>query len=458
MNKLPEIFYILGSEMGKKPLHQNRHPKGLYILCGVEMWERFSYYGMRALLILYLTRAVIEGGMGMSISNASLLYGFFTGFVYFTPLIGGWIADKWLGRPISIISGAILMAIGLFSLSYRSDWEWLYLGLFLLIIGNGLFKPNISVMVGELYPPGDRRKDSAFTYFYMGINMGALIAPFITGWAAVTYGYRFGFAAAGIGMIIGIIVFAFALHSGVILPCAAAVRELKKVHGSMPADEEKKKEPLTKDEKDRLSVILVLVLFSIFFWAGFEQAGSSLTIFANQMVNRTIGSFTIPTEWFQSLNPLFVVMLAPLFAAMWKGLGQYKKEPSIPEKMGFGMLLLGISFMLLWVATLGDTNVNISLWWLVGAYLLQTMGELSLSPIGLSMVSKLSPVRLASMMMGVWLVSSSVANVLGGFLAASIVNLGVNNIFGGIALLSLFLGTLLLTIRRWLVKRMHGIS
>ena len=442
-----------------KPSYQNRHPKGLYILCGVEMWERFSYYGMRALLILYLTKAVVEGGMGMSISNASLLYGFFTGFVYFTPLLGGWVADKWLGRPVSIITGAILMAMGLFSLAYRSDWEWLYLGLFLLIIGNGFFKPNISVMVGELYPPGDHRKDSAFTYFYMGINLGALIAPFITGWAALTYGYRLGFAAAGIGMILGLIIFIIALHSRIIYPCAAAEKALQTSQSKIRDEKNGYREPLTKIEKDRLSVIFVIVGFCIFFWAGFEQAGSSLTIFANEMVNRTIGSFTIPTEWFQSLNPLFVVLLAPLFASMWRFMGIYGKEPSIPVKMGFGMLLLGVGFVLLWLAMLlNNSNSNISLWWLVGAYLLHTMGELSLSPIGLSMVSKLSPVRLASMMMGVWLVSSSVANILGGFLAASIVNLGVSNVFGIIALFSLLLGVLLLMIHRWLERRMHGVN
>jgi len=433
---------------------QSKHPKGLFLLCGVEMWERFSYYGMRALLILYLIRNVANDGMAMSESRAALLYGFFTGFVYFTPLIGGWLADKWVGRPWSIIIGSVLMAMGLFSMSFRADWFWLYTGLTLLVLGNGMFKPNISILVGELYPPGDRRKDTAFTYFYMGINLGALIAPFVTGWAALTYGYRMGFFVAGIGMLIGLIVFVVIHKMGIISPSAETTAALN----SSKASEAKKKQPLTKIEKERLSVIYIIVAFVVFFWAGFEQAGSSLTIFADRMVDRTIGSIEIPTAWFQSLNPLFVVILAPVFAAIWKLLGLYGKEPSIPAKMGLGMILLSLGFIMLWFATLNGRSANIPVLWLIGTYLLHTMGELSLSPIGLSMISKLSPVRLASMMMGVWLLSSAVANVLGGFLAAIISDMGVHTIFGAVALLTAVLGFILLSMRKWLENRMHGVS
>ena len=431
----------------------NKHPKGLFLLCGVEMWERFSYYGMRALLILYLIRSIADGGMGMNEANASLLYGFFTGFVYFTPLIGGWIADKWMGRPRSIIIGSVLMAMGLFALSFRADWFWLYIGLTLLVLGNGMFKPNISTLVGELYPPGDRRKDSAFTYFYMGINFGALIAPFVTGWAAMTYGYRGGFFAAGIGMLIGLVVFIIIYKAGIIAPSPETTAALD----SSKTSEANEKQPLTKVEKERLSVIFIVVAFVVFFWAGFEQAGSSLTIFADRMVDRAVGGVVIPTAWFQSLNPLFVVLLAPVFASIWKFLGTRGKEPSIPAKMGLGMLLLSFGYILLWAATLSEGIINISVWWLVGTYLLHTMGELALSPIGLSMVSKLSPVRLASMMMGVWLLSSSVANILGGFLAAVIVDMGVHAVFGAVALATGILGAILLSIRKILERRMHGV-
>ena len=433
---------------------KSKHPKGLFLLCGVEMWERFSYYGMRALLILYLIRSVPDGGMGMSEGSASLLYGFFTGFVYFTPLIGGWLADKWIGRPRSIIIGSVLMALGLFSLSFRSEWSWFYLGLTLLVLGNGMFKPNISTLVGELYPPGDRRKDTAFTYFYMGINIGALIAPFVTGWAAIAYGYRAGFFAAGIGMLIGLLVFAVIYKAGLIDPSPETTAALSE---SKSPSKAKEKKPLTKIEKDRLSVIFIVVAFVVFFWAGFEQAGSSLTIFADKMVDRTVGSIEIPTAWFQSLNPLFVVVLAPIFAVIWRLLGSYGKEPSIPAKMGLGMVLLGLGYALLWFATLNSRSANIPVLWLIGTYLLHTMGELSLSPIGLSMISKLSPVRLASMMMGVWLLSSAVANVLGGYLAAIISNMGVHAIFGAIALFTAILGFILLSIRKVLERRMHGV-
>ena len=434
---------------------QLKHPKGLFLLCGVEMWERFSYYGMRALLILYLVRSVQDEGMGMDLAGASLLYGFFTGFVYFTPLIGGWVADKWLGRPFSIMIGAILMAVGLFAMSFRSDWFWLSFGLILLVIGNGMFKPNISTLVGELYPPGDRRKDVAFTYFYMGINLGALIAPFVTAMAALSFGYRMGFFAAGIGLLIGLAIFIAGYKTGIINPSPEAQQMLDEKRENEKKGE---KTPLTKEEKDRLSVIFIVVAFVTFFWAGFEQAGSSFTVFADRMVDRSIGTFVIPTEWFQSLNPIFVVMLAPVFASLWKMLGNYGAEPSIPAKMGIGMLLLSIGFVLLWVATLDGKNLNIHLLWLVGAYLLHTMGELALSPIGLSMVSKLSPARLASFMMGVWLLSSAVANILGGYIASQMTSLGVHTVFGVIASATAILGGILLSMRKWLERRMHGVS
>lgn len=434
---------------------QEKHPAGLFLLCGVEMWERFSYYGMRALLILYLIRTISDGGMGMGVADASLLYGFFTGFVYFTPMIGGWVADKWLGRPHSIMIGAAVMALGLFSMAFKSDWFWLSLGLILLVIGNGMFKPNISVMVGELYPPGDRRKDGAFTYFYMGINLGGLLAPFVTAWAALTYGYRMGFLAAGIGLLLGLALFTIIYKIGIIDPSPETQQALdeKEEHKSKG-----EKTPLTKVEKERLSVIFIIVAFVIFFWAGFEQAGSSFNIFADTMVDRSIGAFTIPTEWFQSLNPTFVVMLAPVMALLWKILGEHGKEPSIPTKMGLGMLLLSTGFVLLWIATLNGKTSNISMLFLIGAYLLHTIGELSVSPIGLSMVSKLAPVRLASFMMGIWLISSSVANVLGGYAASVMVDFGVNTIFGAIAIVTAALGGILLSIRKWLERRMHGVS
>lgn len=431
------------------------HPKGLYLLFATEMWERFSYYGMRALLVLYLTKSLIEGGMGFSEENASLLYGFFTGFVYFTPLIGGWLADNYLGQRKAIAIGAITMMLGQFSLAYESSVTFLYLGLFLLIVGNGFFKPNISVIVGNLYAPGDSRKDSAFTIFYMGINVGAFFAPLVTGYFALKYGYRFGFLAAGIGMLIGFLVF---------------TRLGKKYLGDVGmrpsvvrSGESQQNVPLTKDEKDRTMAILVFVLFSIFFFAGFEQAGSSMTLYTEKYIDRSIGSFVVPTEWFQSVNPLLIVVLAPLLTMLWKRLSSVGREPNIPLKMSLGMILLGVGFFVLYGAVCSrggdveDEAIKANILFMLFAYLFHTLGELCLSPIGLSMVSKLSPVKLASLMMGVWLLSSFFANILGGFLASYTSHVGVGAIFISIAVFSVVLGLILLSLNRWLVRKSHGL-
>lgn len=435
-------------------MNRTKHPKGLYLLFTVEMWERFSYYGMRALLIFYLTKTWLDGGLGYNEQTGNLIYGFFTGFVYFTPIIGGWIADNYLGQRKSIAIGAFVMMLGQFCLAMSQSRTFLFLGLGLLIVGNGFFKPNISVLVGQLYEPNDKRKDSAFTIFYMGINLGALIAPLITGYLAVFHSYNAGFFAAGIGMLLGQIIYLSLGNK--YLGNIGKLPSREQVYGSKTENK-----PLTNEEKNRTVAIFIVVFFVIFFFAGFEQAGSSLSLYADKYINRSLFGFEIPASWFQSVNPLFIVLLGPVFTMLWGFLGKKGKEPSIAVKMSMGMLLLGLGFFLMVGAVFergGDSAPDFAkanLMWLVFTYLLHTMGELCLSPIGLSMVSKLAPVKLASLLMGVWLMSSFVANVVAGFVASYVSTAGAFTIFLSIALISICLGLILLSLSRKLTKMMH---
>lgn len=447
---------------------REKHPAGLYMLFFTEMWERFSYYGMRALLIMYLTTELVRGGLGYDKSTASMIYGLFTGFVYFTPIIGGYLSDRFLGQRKAIVIGGITMALGQLALFAQQSRVFLYIGLFLLIIGNGFFKPNISTLVGQLYSEGDKRRDSAFTIFYMGINLGAFIAPLVCGTLAedifaskqgeiiIEYGFRYGFLAAAIGMIVGQII--FSLLSDKFLGEIGKNPVVKTKTG----EKSEADKPLTKQEKSRTTVIIILTIFVIFFWAGFEQAGSSLTIYTNDFINRNVFGSEIPVSWFQSLNPLFIVALAPVVSKIWLSLSKTKRgDLSVPNKMALGMIMLGLGFILMVGAVLqrGGAGDNVAIkanvMWLVGTYFLHTIGELCLSPIGLSMVSRLAPVKLASLLMGVWLLSSFVANLIGGVIASRLETLGHLQIFGGIAAVSIVLGLVLLTLNKKLVKMMQ---
>lgn len=456
------------------------HPKGLYLLFFTEMWERFSYYGMRAILILYLTKKYMEGGLGMDEKQATLLYGYFTGLVYFTPLIGGWIADQFIGKRNAITIGGILMMIGQFTLFAIDSMTGLYIGLILLIIGNGFFKPNISTLVGGLYEEGDDRRDSAFSIFYMGINLGALIAPLLIGVltdnvfattnadGTIAYGYRYGFLAAGIGMLIGQLLFNWKAQ--------AFLGELGKkpiVSKSAPTAAEitagQSINPITKEvlnpsqEKQRVSVIFILFLFAVFFWAGFEQAGSSLSLYTDKFINRTVFGYEIPTSFFQSVNPIFIVTLAPLFAMFWNS--KFGKKLSTPLKMGIGMIILGVGFWFM-LGAVSERNANgdianiankAGIMWLIMTYLLHTIGELCLSPVGLSVVTKLSPPKLASILMAVWMLSSSIANFIGGYVASIIDKLGAGEVFGYISGFVIVCGLLLILLNKVIVKMMHGV-
>ncbi|EEX34048.1 MULTISPECIES: peptide MFS transporter [Vibrio] len=434
------------------------HPRGLFLLFGTELWERFSYYAMRAILVLYLTDATLDGGLGWSTKDALDLYGIYTGLVYITPLIGGWLADNYLGQRRSILIGGALMAVGQFTLAMPADMLGLgtvhtfYLGLALLIAGNGLFKPNISTMVGDLYQEGDNRRDGAFTIFYMGINLGALLAGVIAGSVTDEFGWKSGFIVAGIGMLISLVMQMSLAQSwlGDIGREPAAKRDLAIKKSS-------KKEPLTKEEFDRIKVILVMSLFTIVFWAGFEQAGGLMNIYTQQYTDRMIGGFEVPAAWFQSLNPFFIITLAPLLAVLWVKLG--KREPNSPVKFALAMFFLALGFLCMVGAVMeqgGDTTVKTSMLWLVGAFFFHTLGELCLSPIGLSLVTKLAPLRLASLMMGAWFGCNAIANYVAGYVGSHVGELGAFAIFSGIAVTAIISGIILLLYSNTLVRWMHG--
>ncbi|PFG46048.1 POT family proton-dependent oligopeptide transporter [Vibrio sp. ES.051] len=434
------------------------HPRGLFLLFGTELWERFSYYAMRAILVLYLTDTTMNGGLGWSTRDALDLYGIYTGLVYITPLIGGYLADNYLGQRRSILLGGALMAIGQFTLALPADalgigsLHSFYLGLGLLIAGNGLFKPNISTMVGDLYHEGDNRRDGAFTIFYMGINIGALLAGVISGSVTTSYGWKAGFVAAGIGMLISLVMQMGLAQSwlGNIGREPAATRGLDNKHSN-------KKQPLTKEEANRLKVILVMSLFTIVFWAGFEQAGGLMNIYTQQYTDRMIGSFEIPAAWFQSLNPFFIITLAPVLAVLWVKLG--KREPNSPVKFAMALFFLAIGFLCMVGAVLeqgGDTAAKTSMFWLVGAFFFHTLGELCLSPIGLSLVTKLAPLRLASLMMGAWFGCNAIANYVAGYVGSHVGELGALAIFSGIAVSATVSGVILLLFSNTLVGWMHG--
>ncbi len=434
------------------------HPRGLFLLFGTELWERFSYYAMRAILVLYLTDTTMNGGLGWSTKDALDLYGIYTGLVYITPLIGGYLADNYLGQRRSILIGGALMAIGQFTLALPADALGLgslhtfYLGLALLIAGNGLFKPNISTMVGDLYNEGDNRRDGAFTIFYMGINLGALLAGVVSGSVTNSFGWKAGFIAAGTGMIISLVMQMTLAKSwlGDVGRVPAAKRALANQKAAS-------KQPLTKEEVDRLKVILIMGLFTIVFWAGFEQAGGLMNIYTQQYTDRMIGSFEVPTAWFQSLNPFFIITLAPVLAAFWVKLG--KREPNSPVKFALALFFLALGFLCMVGAVLeqgGDTTVKTSMLWLVGAFFFHTLGELCLSPIGLSLVTKLAPLRLASLMMGAWFGCNAIANYVAGFIGSHVGELGAMAIFSGIAVSATVSGIILLLFSNTLVRWMHG--
>lgn len=496
---------------------QKGHPKGLYLLFMTEMWERFSYYGMRAIFVLYMTKMLL-----MPDADASNIYGSYTGLVYLTPLLGGYLSDRFLGNRRSIEIGGILMTLGQFTMFFSATSHGataitlMWIGLTLLIIGNGFFKPNISTMVGQLYPKGDRRVDAAFTIFYMGINLGAFFSPLICGTLAEKVDFKWGFFAAGIGMIIGLITFILQKNRllidhenkpigmptqkfgiaqfGIVLASIGLIFFLMNfktmfnsnidligylIYGAMivmPLIILTDKS-LTKDERDRVMVIFILAFFVIFFWGAFEQAGASLTIFADRQTNRTLFDWEMPASYFQSVNPLAIILLAPLFSSLWLRLGNKGLEPSSPKKMAMGLSLVALGYAVIAFAVYGIGAMDkVSMFWLIGLYVIHTMGELCLSPIGLSMVSKLSPLRFSSLLMGTWFLANAAANKFAGTLSALIpgggekgggekvthfIGFEIANLFDFFCVFIIMCGIasgILFLMSYWLEKKMHGVN
>lgn len=379
------------------------HPKGLYLLFFVEMWERFSYYGMRALIVLYMVQNLMY-----STQKAGNIYGLYTGLVYLTPLIGGYLADRYLGQRRCITLGALFMSFGLFLLAFGPKSLFL-LSLFLMIIANGFFKSNISSVLGLLYNNANEKKDSAYTIFYMGINLGAFLSPLICGTLAVKFGFEYGFAMAGCGMLIGLLCYKLFEN------------KLLGEHGLNPVtikfpEETSTNNSLTQEQKHNFIKLISLILFTIPFWICFEQAGSSLTLFAQYQTNRNLLGYEIPTGYFQSLNPLFIISFAPIMSVLWGVMRSKSKEPTSVQKFGISLFLISMAYVVMAIAGyLSETNL-VSPLWLVTGYFIMTISELCLSPIGLSLVSKLAPRQFLSLAMGCWFLTSFAGNLIAGFL------------------------------------------
>lgn len=573
-------FY--GAEMNQRTILG--HPVGLFVLFFTEMWERFSYYGMRAILVLFLISTLSEGGFGWDRSDASVLYAWYTGLVYLSPLIGGWIADNYMGNRNGVVLGALLMTLGHASMAGETPVT-LYLGIALLIAGNGFFKPNITPIVGQMYPEGSPLKDGAYTIFYMGVNAGAFLGISICGWLGETWGWSYGFGCAGIFMFFGMLQFYFGQRifgklgerptkeerqtsiaekygeKAVIFTMQdkiMGVVALFLLVGTILAWMNLEIEPIGKKalillpfvismviylifrlrkypavERDRLTVIAILSFFVIFFWLSFEQAGNSMTIFAEDYTQRTLSSpvalntfriislvltlipmliltwvlvglgriifrdypltilftgvsFTIiwviivminysnftspdvevPASWFGSLNAFFIISFAPLFSRLWVNLRKANRDPSGPVKFAIGLFLLGIGFVSLVIGASsipqGAATASVSMVWLILAYFFHTMGELCLSPVGLSFVNKLSPVRLMALMFGVWYLANFVANFTGGIIGSYMDRISETSSLAGFFSIFVFIsfiaGIILLIINKPLKRLMHGVE
>lgn len=426
------------------------HPKGLYLLFATEMSERFSYYGMRALLTLYMIAALF------TMDRASEVYGTFTSLVYLTPLIGGYIADRYWGNRRSILAGGICMAIGQFLMFLSASIIkpsihtaggaidpavdnslalWLmFCGLGMLVVGNGLFKPNIATMVGDLYELNDRRKDSAFTIFYMGVNIGALLAPLVCGLFEGDFidptRFRWGFLIACIVISLSMVMFWLLKSRFLVTPEG---QQIGLPPNQRPESMKVPNEPLTRRDYMHMLVIVILAVFVIFFWAAYEQAGVSLTYFADKQTEKTFFGWEMPTSWFQTFPAFFCVVLAPVMNWMWQRMGRFEPHPI--QKLAIGLLFLSLSYLVIAIGVKDvGPGIKVSILWITTLYFIQELGELSLSPIGLSLVSRLSPRKFASLMMGIWYLSSSVSNYCAGWLATLYPEAGQAKSLCGIAI------------------------
>ena len=452
------------------------HPRGLSTLFFTEMWERFSFYGLRPLLVLFMAAALADGGFGIDRDQASAIVGIYGASVYLASLPGGWIADRLLGLRRAITYGAVLISAGHISIGLSAFAHGeipFFLGLILIVLGTGLLKPNISAIVGDLYPEGGARRDAGFSIFYMGINIGAFFGQLVTGFLGETIGWHWGFGAAGVGMLIGLFTFMararhtlgdIGLHPTRHPDAAVQSRQERTVKtvlwaglgilllvivlsiaGIITLNPQGIGQSMTyvlvgvavlyflylfaaggldADEKKRVGVIAILFLFAAVFWSAFEQAPTSLNLFARDFTDRQFGTFEMPATWFQSVNSAFIILLAPFFAALWVKLGNRGIDLSSPAKFALGLFFAGLGFIIMiYAANLvvsGGGAVRVSAWWLVGSYFFQTVGELCLSPVGLSSMTKLSPRKYVGQMMGIWFLASAVGNLIGGLVGGHV--------------------------------------
>ncbi len=429
------------------------HPKGLFILFFTEMWERFSYYGMRAILVLYLvaTTAGDNPGLGWDNSDALSLYGWYTMLVYLMSIPGGWIADKVLGAKKSVLWGGILLVLGHAILSFE-NMPAFYSGLSLIVLGVGMLKPNISTMVGGLYKQGDIRRDKGFTIFYIGINIGAFLSSLIVGYVGEVYGWHYGFGLAAIGMTLGLI--QYVLGQKHLMSIGNHIS--KKDNAQQAAQLDK---PLTKVEKDRVVVLLISFLLVIIFWGAFEQAGGLMNIYTMNKTDRMLLGWEIPATWFQSLNAFFIIILGTTIAGFWAKRKLQGKASSSLFKMIMGLIIMGAGFFFMTAASVEyDSSGRSAMVWLVLAYLFHTTGELCLSPVALSYITKLAPVKYASIMMGIYFAMTGLGNKLAGLLGEGAQDLGEFTIFTGIAIFSIATGLIVLIFRKKLDVLTHGVE
>ena len=477
------------------------HPSGLTTLFFTEMWERFSYYGMRALLVLFMTAPLAQDnpGLGFNVGKSTAIYGLYTSMVYLLSLPGGWLADNLWGQRKAVFVGGCIIAAGHFSMAVPT-FPTFYLGLVLIALGTGLLKPNVSTMVADLYPEGGARRDAGFSIFYMGINLGALAGPIICGFLGERFDWRLGFAAAGVGMLLGVAHYAVGwrvlgdagtlrarsgggrrlalrtlaagvgLALGLLIALAAArstglltlsIVGVARATGVIIAAMVALYFAclfifgrLDPDERKRLAVIPLLFLAAAVFWSGFEQAGSSMTLFADRLTDRVVFQWEIPVSWLQSINPLFIILLAPVAGEVWIRLGS--RNPSFAAKFAYGLVLLGAGFFVLaWAAAFAVDGALVSPMWLVATYFLHTTGELCLSPVGLSSITKLSPRRFVGQMMGIWFMAAALGNLLAGLVAGLIESLALPQLFGMVGLVAAGTGLLVL-VMSGPVRRLSG--
>src|SRR6476619_5937231 len=470
------------------------HPRGLSTLFFTEMWERFSYYGMRGILLLFLVASVQNGGFGMTDRTGAAIYGLYVGFVYLMALPGGWIADRILGQRRAVFIGGCFIAAGHFSMAIGTAVTF-YPGLCLIVIGTGLLKPNVSAMVADLYPEGGNRRDAGFSLFYSGINVGAMTGPLVCGFLGEKVNWHLGFGAAGIGMVLGLIQYQLggkylgeaglrrkaevtaagdrtavrrlALGVGIffgVIALTAALQLAGVIHLDVYSVAQGTGffmlglallyfgaviflSKLSRAEKKRIAVIFVFFMAAVLFWAGFEQAGSSMNLFAERMTQRVIFGWEMPASFLQAVNSIFIISLAPVFGMLWVRLG--RRQPSTPAKMGFGLAFLAIGFLVLaWGASFTTGGARVSMMWLIVTYLLHTVGELCLSPVGLSSVTKLSPRPLVGQMMGTWFMGTALGNLIAGLAAGGFQGMGVEELFLSVAKVTGIAGVVLLLLAR----------